>query len=141
MRALSAGRPGAGKTSIGDALAERRGFSHLALGRMLRDPNILAEIGINPRAWARAVASGHTIDDDRLYSWLDRRIENAGGPVVVDGYPRVPGALPHFVRLAERLKPRGSVIALHPSCTPDVTASRINSQGEVRRPIGRPRQA
>ena len=77
------GRPGAGTTSIGDALDERHGFSHLALGRMLRDPNILAEIGIDPLAWGRAVASGHTIDDDRLYSWLDRRIESANPSVPV----------------------------------------------------------
>lgn len=79
------GRPGSGKTTLGDTLASDHGFEHLPLGRILKMREILAEIGIDPAAMERAVAAGRTIDADLLYPWLDRRIISSPSPVVVDG--------------------------------------------------------
>lgn len=81
------GRPGAGKSTIGGLLAERRGFVHLPLGKMLKDPAVLAEIGIDPDEMRAAIASGRTATSGRLYPWLDERIR-ATPDVVVGGCPR-----------------------------------------------------
>lgn len=123
------GRAGAGKTTIGDALAAEFGFHHLPLGRMLREPDILWEIGINPDEMARAVATGRTIDADVLYPWLDIQIAASLIPVVVDGYPRIPAALPHFNALAQRLCTEGAVLALHLTCAPAIAAERVQTRG------------
>jgi len=76
-------------------------------------------------AWDCAVESGRTIDDAKLYAWLNGKIASADRPVVIDGYPRVPNALPHFGKLARQLARRGSVVALYLACTPNITAPRI----------------
>lgn len=117
------GRPGSGKTSVGDWLATTYDFYHLPLGRLLKDPANVDAMGIRPALVAEAIASGRTIDDDRLFDWLDREIENSARPVVVDGYPRVPAGVAFFNRLAERL-PATRIVALHLCCSPDTSLIR-----------------
>lgn len=116
------GRPGAGKTTLGDRL-EEAGFLHLALGRMLKDPQTLCEMGIDPMDMARAVAAGRTIHHQGMYDWIDARIASSTTPVVVDGYPRVPAAVPHFARLVESLPSETAVVALILAC-PELEARR-----------------
>lgn len=110
-------------------MAAEFGFRHLPLGRMLKEPEVLREIGINPDKMARAVATGRTIDADVLYPWLNIRIAESAMPVVVDGYPRIPAALPHFNALARRLCKEGAVLALHLTCAPAVAAERVETRG------------
>lgn len=124
------GRPGAGKTSLGDALAAEYGFVHLPLGRLLSDRAMLREIGIDLGAMQRAVASGRTIDDERLYPWLDRRIVAASAPVVVDGYPRVPSAVLHFNRLVQNLAD-ARVFALHLVCDEATARERVRARARA----------
>lgn len=123
------GRPGSGKTTLGDALAADHGFQHLPLGRMLKKAEILAEIGIDPAAMERAVVTGRTIDADLLYPWLDRQIISSRSPVVVDGYPRVASAVPHFNALAMRLAEDGAVVALHLDCPVHISEERVIARG------------
>jgi adenylate kinase family enzyme len=123
------GRPGSGKTEVGDWLARDYGFVHLAMGRMLKDPAIIAEIGIDEASVRLAVATGRTIDQPQLLEWLDARISGSDQPVVVDGYPRVPAAINSFNRLVERVLIGWSVVALHLVCDPAVAAVRVNRRG------------
>lgn len=118
------GRPGSGKTTIGDFLAEQHGYVHLPLGRLLKDPAIIDEIGIDPDAMARAIASGRTIRDPALFPWLDRQIRSQQR-VVVDGYPRGADSLSPFLDLLSLLPPSRPVIALFLACEPVHTRPRL----------------
>lgn len=119
------GRPGAGKTTIGDALASRHGFVHLPMGKLLKDANVVREIGIDAEAVARAIATGRTINDPALYPWLDAQIR-ANAQVVVDGYPRGTTSLAPFCELAANLPPDRRIVALHLDCPPAETQVRLN---------------
>ena len=118
------GRPGSGKSTIGDMLAEQHGFVHLPLGKLLKDPAIVHEIGIDPDAMARAIATGRTIRDPALFPWLDCQIRSQP-LVVVDGYPRGAGSLGHYVDLLSSLPPNRPVIALYLVCEPVHTRPRL----------------
>ncbi|RWC53040.1 nucleoside monophosphate kinase [Mesorhizobium sp.] len=123
------GRPGAGKSFVGDWLEQTHGFDHLALGRLLKQPAILREIGIDPYEMAKAIESGRTITNVRLYSWLYDGIMTSRAPVVVDGYPRAANSIEPFKRLVEALPVTRRVIALNLLAPPDVTAVRIGARG------------
>jgi adenylate kinase family enzyme len=97
------GKPGAGKTTLGDFLAQHDGFQHLALSRLLQSPKFLAEVGIDSRDMHKAIAAGVTISTSGLFDWLDNTITTATRPIVVDGYPREPIALERFNLLAAKL--------------------------------------
>jgi adenylate kinase family enzyme len=92
---------------------------------MLKNPVLLAEIGIDPADMAAAVAAGRTINTASLYPWLDQRIVASARAVVVDGYPRLVSALDHFNSLAATLGEHGRVIALHLDCPPAMGAVRV----------------
>ena len=51
---------------MGDELAQRYGFTHLALGSMLKKPEMLREIGIDPLEMEQAIASGRTVTNPKL---------------------------------------------------------------------------
>ena len=85
---------------------------HLALGVMLKDPAVLRTIGIDPLEMREAVASGRTITNPNLYSWLDELIR-AARAVVVDGYPRAAISAAPFGALVDSL-PRERGRARHP---------------------------
>lgn len=123
------GRPGAGKTTVGDRLAGDLGFAHLPLGRMLKDPKVCQQIGIDFEDFQYALKTGRTIDAEVLYHWLDKQIRVSTVATVVDGYPRVASALPHFNLLARSLGVWGSVVALHLDCSPQVGESRVLARG------------
>lgn len=120
------GRPGSGKSTVGDGLANHFGFVHIALGRELQKADVLADIGISADSMAQAVATGRTIDDPRLYPWLDARIQASAAPVVVDGYPRIASALPFFNALAVRLAGEGGqTVALHLEAARETADTRV----------------
>lgn len=122
------GRPGSGKTTVGDALQEQ-GYRHLAMGRLLRDPTILADIGIDREEMKAAIASGRTIRNANLYPWLDKQIAKFPGSVIVDGYPRVASAVDSFNYLASTLLPKTTVIALHLRCPAEQAGQRVSRRG------------
>jgi adenylate kinase family enzyme len=90
----------------------------------LRIPEILREIGVTREEMTRAIASGRTITNARLYPWLDCRIADASGPVVVDGYPRVGNAVAPFNRLVDSLATT-KVYAIHLVCPEEVAGVRV----------------
>ncbi|PSJ36626.1 nucleoside monophosphate kinase [Allosphingosinicella deserti] len=124
------GRPGAGKSTVGDLLAERHGFVHLALGKMLKDPAVLGEIGIDPDEMRAAIASGRTVTSERLYPWLNERLR-AMPDIVVDGYPRGSNSAGPFAALVDSLPGRRAVVALHLDSPTDVTHPRLAKRGRA----------
>lgn len=124
------GRPGAGKSSVGDELAARHGFTHLALGAMLKSPDILREIGIDPLEMEQAIASGRTVTSPKLYPWLDEIIRR-NDAVVVDGYPRAAISAAPFAALVQSLPPTRSVFALVMNCPTEVTHPRLRTRGRA----------
>jgi len=118
------GRPGSGKTTIGAALADRHGFLHLPLGVLLKDPEIVKQIGIDADAMAEAIKSGRTVNDPALYPWLDNQVRSHR-KVVVDGYPRGVTSLDPYAQLIETLPSTRSVLALHLDCTALVANARL----------------
>lgn len=124
------GRPGAGKSTVGDRLAAQHGFVHLALGAMLKDPQILEEIGIDPLEMEQAIASGRTVKSTKLYPWVDARIRSCAA-VVVDGYPRATVSAAPFTELVESLPPDRDVFALLITCPTEITHARLNQRGRA----------
>lgn len=105
-------------------LAERHRFVHLPLGRMLKNPAIVKEIGIDSDAMANAIATGRTIRDPALFPWLDDQIRSLP-LVVVDGYPRGAGSLEPYTDLLSSLPSDREVIALYLVCEPAHTRPRL----------------
>lgn len=122
------GRPGAGKSTLGRGLFEQHGFLYLPLGDMLKNPRVLAEIGISPEEMRAAIESGRTVTSERLYPWLDERIRDAP-TVVVDGYPRATNSLTPYAALVRSLPPAREVFALHLHCPTLVTHPRLAERG------------
>jgi adenylate kinase family enzyme len=122
------GRPGAGKTTLGDELATRLGFTHMALGAMLRDEYVLREIGIEPEEMEHARTTGRTVTNPRLYPWLDARIRETGR-VVVDGYPRARNSITSFDRLVRSLPTSRPVHAIVLNCPLEVSHPRLQARG------------
>jgi adenylate kinase family enzyme len=122
------GRPGAGKTTLGNELAARLGFTHMALGAMLRDNYVLREIGIEPEEMERARTTGRTVTNPRLYPWLDARIRETA-KVVVDGYPRAQNSLTGFNRLVHSLPTSRPVYAMILNCPLEVSHLRLQARG------------
>lgn len=123
------GPPGVGKSTIGDWLEAKHGFRHLALGRILKDPDRVAEIGISPEQVAQAIRTGTTITSTRLFDWIDGVVLNEPRPIVVDGYPREPHALPRFNALVDQVPSTKTVVGLHLSCTALTSMDRMRSRG------------
>ena len=119
------GPPGAGKTTVGDWLSSEQGYTHLPIGRLLRTATSVSEIGLDLGDIEHAIKSGRSINDGRLVSWLDQKIEASEVPVVVDGYPRVKSAVDPFNRLVERISTEFRVVILHLNCLPETSAERI----------------
>lgn len=111
-------------------LASRLGFTHMALGVMLQEVNILREIGIEPEEMERARASGRTVTNPRLYPWLDARIRETS-KVVVDGYPRAENSLPSFDRLVHSLPLSRHVYAIFLYCPVEVSHPRLRNRRRV----------
>jgi adenylate kinase family enzyme len=124
------GRPGAGKSTMGDELAARYGFTHLALGAMLKNPEVIREIGIDPLEMEQAIASGRTVRSPKLYPWLDERIRNSEA-VVIDGYPRAANSAVPFAALVQSLPPIREVFAFVMNCSTDVTRARLKIRGRA----------
>ncbi len=123
------GPPGVGKTTVGDWLASEYGFSHYALGRLLRDPLAVARIGLDPDAIDAAIHSGKTIQSPALWRWLNSELPSSRAPVVVDGYPREPCALGPFSELVRTVPANNRVVALHLTCSPQTSAGRMIARG------------
>ena len=111
-------------------LAEQHGFVHLPLGKLLKDPAIVDEIGIDPDAMACAIATGRTIRDPALFPWLDDKI-HALPQVVVDGYPRGTGSLEPYTNLVSSLPPDRQAIALYLVCEPVHTRPRLTRRARA----------
>ncbi|MER9618654.1 nucleoside monophosphate kinase [Mesorhizobium sp. M0207] len=124
------GRPGAGKTTLGNELAIRLGFTHMALGAMLRDADVLKQIGIEPEEMERARASGRTVTNRGLYPWLDAQIRGTDR-IVVDGYPRARNSMTSFDRLVRSLPASRTVSAIVLHCSVDVSHPRLQSRGRA----------
>ncbi|WP_442921049.1 ATP-binding protein [Mesorhizobium sp. Cs1321R2N1] len=124
------GRPGAGKTTLGNEVAVRLGFTHMALGAMLRDVDVLKQIGIEPEEMERARASGRTVTNRRLYPWLDAQIRGTDR-VVIDGYPRARNSISSFDRLVRSLPTSRIVSAIVLDCSVDVSHPRLHSRGRA----------
>jgi UMP-CMP kinase len=122
------GRPGAGKSTVGEKLAACYGFTHLALGAMLRSIDTVREIGLDPLEVEQAISSGRTIKSPKLYPWLDERIRG-NDAIVVDGYPRAAISAAPFAALVESLPPTRDVIALVMNCPTEVTHPRLRRRG------------
>ncbi|GJD51122.1 Adenylate kinase [Methylobacterium crusticola] len=123
------GPPGVGKTTVGDWLASEYGFRHYALGRLLRDPVAAARIGLDLDTIDAAIRSGRTIRSPALWRWLNTVLPSSSVPVVVDGYPREPGALGPFNELVRALPAGNRVVALHLTCSPQISAQRMIARG------------
>lgn len=124
------GRPGAGKSTVGDELAARYGFLHLALGAMLKNPDTVREIGIDPLEMEQAIASGRTVTSPKLYPWLDEQIRG-NNAVVIDGYPRAANAATPFAALVHSLPPTRDVFAFVMTCSTAVTHPRLKIRGRA----------
>jgi adenylate kinase family enzyme len=124
------GRPGAGKSTLGDELAARYGFTHFALGAMLKNPDTLREIGIDPRDMAQAVASGRTVTSPTLYPWLDKAI-HGNDRVIVDGYPRANISLAPFDALVRSLPANREIFAFVMNCPTEVSHPRLRMRGRA----------
>ena len=146
------GKPGAGKTTLGDFLAQHDGFQHLALSRLLESRHFLAKVEMilvtctRPLRQERPSTSG-------LFDWLDNTITTATRPIVVDGYPREPIALERFNLLAAKLSVMGRpvtalrlicsrVLAMErilargrPNETTDLVAARIDNYIQIQKPL------
>jgi adenylate kinase family enzyme len=119
------GKPGSGKTTLGDFLELKHGFIHLALSRLLRDEKFLTEVSISRTEMAQAFSAGATISAPSLFDWLDRAILRSHSDVVVDGYPREPAALIRFNALARQLVGEREVVALKILCSRGEAMKRI----------------
>lgn len=122
------GRPGAGKSTVCRHLAERHGFLHLPLGDMLKDPDTLANIGIDPDEMRVAIETGRTVTSEKLYPWLDSHLR-AASAVVVDGYPRAANSLAPYAALVDSLPAGRNAFALHLNCPTAVTHPRLHARG------------
>lgn len=122
------GRPGSGKTSLGEILDRDHGFVHLPLGMLLKDPTIVASIGIDPEAMRMAIASGRTINSDALYPWVDAQIADSRR-IVIDGYPRSASSIVPFGAMLEGLPRQRLVAAVLLDCPTDVTRPRLGRRG------------
>lgn len=122
------GRPGAGKSTLGDFLASEFGFLHLPLGRLLQLPGVLEEIGVDRKKLIDAVQTGRTICDERLFDWIDKKILKSNKPVVVDGYPRTNNALVRFNELASAMSSERTIIALRIEASTQISAERVKAR-------------
>ena len=115
---------------MGDELAKRYGFTHFALGAMLKSTDSLREIGIDPLEMQQAIASGRTITSPKLYPWLDEHIRG-NDAVVVDGYPRAAISAAPFAALVQSLAPGRDIFALVLNCPTEVTHPRLRTRGRA----------
>lgn len=110
IRVLVLGRPGAGKGTQGERLAEVLDVPHISTGALLR-----AEIerdGPLGRKIANDVATGRLVADDLVATALGHRLDEpdaASRGFVLDGYPRT---IAQAITLERMLAPERIVLAL-----------------------------
>jgi adenylate kinase len=83
MNVVLLGRPGAGKGTQASSLADQCGFSHFAMGEILRRA---ADQG--SEAVATALARGLPAPDSIITPLVKRHVAKTRSPRVFDGYPR-----------------------------------------------------
>ncbi|WP_370986705.1 nucleoside monophosphate kinase [Bradyrhizobium sp. DN5] len=123
------GPPGSGKSTLGDHLEGSHGFTHIAIGRLLKNEAFRNQIGVSETRVMTAIQTGRTISFDPLFDWLDQTVLDLNKPIVIDGYPRESRALPRFNILANKLKGKRAVLAIHLPLTFTDSRNRLARRG------------
>lgn len=114
------GRPGAGKTTIAQAVSKKFGYQHISAGDVAR---LLA---LSDMEVADALAKGQLAPRDKMndamYTVLKKHNE-MGGTIVLDGYPR------YFAQLADLLHAqRTEPLFIILSCSAPTASNRLRSR-------------
>lgn len=89
MIAVFLGPPGAGKGTQCKLLTDRYGLAHLSSGDALRrERKENTELGQKAQSY---MDSGQLVPDDLIVAMMMKEMKNAGGNVVLDGFPRTIG--------------------------------------------------
>jgi adenylate kinase len=87
MHVILLGAPGSGKGTQAQTLVERLGFTHIAVGEILRSAvREQSPLGIQVQA---VMAKGELVPDHLIIALVQERLQQAGNrPCLLDGFPR-----------------------------------------------------
>ena len=125
------GPPGSGKGTQAERLRDRRGFTTLSTGELLRDARA-ADTELGRRA-AADMDRGDLVPDELMVAVVRDAIAKLDGePVLLDGFPRT---VAQADALARALAKRGRELtaAVLVDVPDDVVVDRISTRGEGRR--------
>ena len=123
LRLVLLGRPGAGKGTQAERLAEHYGIVHVSTGAMLRDPaGLAAQVGSAARA---SIDAGELLADAVVIELVAERLgaeDVVTRGFVLDGFPRT---VAQAEALARMLAPGGVDLAIELDVSSDVVVGRL----------------